>query len=212
MVITWDLTEPFGSLLDFSWYKTVNRFQAVLHLDGAIEMSYKEMAANDAIVGIYPALWLKPRRTESPFPIIMRSGISDTRLRTAGPRMFRRKSRVRQFLSACGPIGPESCRLRLRSLIPCPRRRPPSEEAYGRITSMVLTRSSATATSCPQPPIPTSVPGYSVPLPRDTITRSRALIHGVILMATRRVAVPPNLDSVWISSQPSGPVIFTRAR
>jgi hypothetical protein len=56
VVITWDLTEPFGGLLDFTWFKTVNRFQAVLHRDGSIEMSYKEMAAKDAIVGIYPAL------------------------------------------------------------------------------------------------------------------------------------------------------------
>ena len=56
VVITWDLTEPFGGLLDFSWFKTVNQFQAVLHRDGTIEMSYKEMAAKDAIVGIYSVL------------------------------------------------------------------------------------------------------------------------------------------------------------
>jgi hypothetical protein len=56
VVITWDLTEPFGSLLDFTWFKTINRFQTVLHRDGSIEMSYKELDAKDAIVGIYPAL------------------------------------------------------------------------------------------------------------------------------------------------------------
>ena len=56
VVITWDLTEPFGSLLDFTWFKTINRFQAVLYSNGSIEMSYKEMAAKDAIVGIYPTL------------------------------------------------------------------------------------------------------------------------------------------------------------
>lgn len=56
VVITWDLTEPFGNIQDFTWFKTVNRFQAVLHRDGAIEMSYKELAAQDAIVGIYPEL------------------------------------------------------------------------------------------------------------------------------------------------------------
>jgi hypothetical protein len=55
-VITWDLTEPFGGLLDFTWFKTISRFQAVLHRDGTIEMSYKEMAAKDAIVGLYPVL------------------------------------------------------------------------------------------------------------------------------------------------------------
>jgi hypothetical protein len=54
VVITWDLTEPFGGLLDFGWFRTVNRFQAVLHHDGSLEMSYKELAAKDAIVGIYP--------------------------------------------------------------------------------------------------------------------------------------------------------------
>ena len=54
-VITWDLTEPFGNIQDFTWFKTINRFQAVLHRDGSIEMSYKELAAKDAIVGIYPA-------------------------------------------------------------------------------------------------------------------------------------------------------------
>jgi hypothetical protein len=54
VVITWDLTEPFGSFLDFTWFKTSNRFQAVLHRDGSLEMSYKELTAKDAIVGIYP--------------------------------------------------------------------------------------------------------------------------------------------------------------
>ena len=54
VVITWDLTEPFGGLLDFTWFKTSNRFQVVLNRDGSIEMSYKELTAKDAIVGIYP--------------------------------------------------------------------------------------------------------------------------------------------------------------
>src|SRR5215831_2175034 len=56
VVITWDVTEPFGNIQDFTWFKTVNRFQAVLHRDGIIEMSYKELAAKDAIIGIYPEL------------------------------------------------------------------------------------------------------------------------------------------------------------
>jgi hypothetical protein len=56
VVITWNLTEAFGSVLDFTWFKTVNRFQAVQHSDGTIEMSYKELAAKDAIVGLYPVL------------------------------------------------------------------------------------------------------------------------------------------------------------
>jgi hypothetical protein len=60
VVITWDLTEPFGGLLDFTWVPTINRFQATLHRDGTIEMSYKELAAKDAIVGIYPENSAKP--------------------------------------------------------------------------------------------------------------------------------------------------------
>jgi hypothetical protein len=56
LAITWDLTEPYGGLLDFSWVKTINRFQAVLYRTGVIEMSYKEINAKDGIVGIYPLL------------------------------------------------------------------------------------------------------------------------------------------------------------
>jgi hypothetical protein len=54
VVITWSLSEPFGGVQDMSWYPTVNRFQAVLHKDGTIEMSYEDVAAKDAIVGVYP--------------------------------------------------------------------------------------------------------------------------------------------------------------
>jgi hypothetical protein len=54
VVITWDVTEPYGNIQDFTWTKTVNRFQALLHKDGSMEMSYDHLAAKDAIVGIYP--------------------------------------------------------------------------------------------------------------------------------------------------------------
>ncbi len=54
VVVTWDVTEPWGNIQDFTWTKTVNRFQAVLYKDGAIEMSYQQLAAKDAIIGIYP--------------------------------------------------------------------------------------------------------------------------------------------------------------
>jgi hypothetical protein len=54
VVVTWDLTEPYGNIQDFTWYKTVNQFQAVLHKDGVIELSYKQLAARDAIIGVYP--------------------------------------------------------------------------------------------------------------------------------------------------------------
>ena len=56
VVITWNLTEPFGNIQDFTWFKTTNRFQAVLRRDGEIDLSYQEIAAKDAIVGVYPAV------------------------------------------------------------------------------------------------------------------------------------------------------------
>ena len=55
IVITWTLSEPTGGIQDFTWTPTVNRFQAVLSKDGTIQMSYDEVAAKDAIVGVYPA-------------------------------------------------------------------------------------------------------------------------------------------------------------
>ena len=54
VVVTWDVTEPYGNIQDFTWTKTINRFQAVLHKDGVIEMSYQELTAKDAIIGVYP--------------------------------------------------------------------------------------------------------------------------------------------------------------
>jgi hypothetical protein len=56
VVLTWSITEPFGGIQDMTWTPTVNRFQAVLHQDGAIEMSYEDVAAQDAIVGVYPVV------------------------------------------------------------------------------------------------------------------------------------------------------------
>jgi len=53
-VVTWDVTEPYGNIQDFTWTKTINRFQAVLLKDGGIEMSYQQVAARDAIIGLYP--------------------------------------------------------------------------------------------------------------------------------------------------------------
>jgi hypothetical protein len=54
VVVTWSLTEPYGNIQDFTWVPTVNRFQAVLAKDGSVEMSYQQVTAKDAIVGIYP--------------------------------------------------------------------------------------------------------------------------------------------------------------
>jgi hypothetical protein len=66
-VVTWDVTEPWGNIQDFTWTKTINRFQAVLHKDGAIEMSYDQLAAKDAIVGVYP---LVSGATEKPLALL----------------------------------------------------------------------------------------------------------------------------------------------
>jgi len=54
VVVTWDVTEPWGNIQDFTWTKTVNKFQAVLYKGGAMEMSYQQLVAKDAIIGIYP--------------------------------------------------------------------------------------------------------------------------------------------------------------
>lgn len=53
-VLTWSLTEPAGGIQDWTWNPTVNRFQAVLHNDGTIELSYEDVAARDGIIGVYP--------------------------------------------------------------------------------------------------------------------------------------------------------------
>ena len=54
VVVTWTLTEPFAGIQDFTWTPTVNRFQAVLRRDGGIDFSYEQVAARDAIVGLFP--------------------------------------------------------------------------------------------------------------------------------------------------------------
>lgn len=63
VVVTWDVTEPYGNIQDFTWTKTINRFQAVLHKDGVIELSYNQLAAKDAIIGLYPLI---PEQAKKP--------------------------------------------------------------------------------------------------------------------------------------------------
>ncbi|HET7550098.1 MAG TPA: hypothetical protein VFK04_02335 [Gemmatimonadaceae bacterium] len=62
-VVTWDLTEPVGGIQDMTWKPTVNRFQAVLRKDGAIELSYNDVHAQDAIVGVYPMVTAGKEKT-----------------------------------------------------------------------------------------------------------------------------------------------------
>ena len=79
VVVTWDVTEPYGNIQDFSWTKTVNRFQAVLHKDGAIEFSYNQLAAKDAITGLYPLI---PEQAEKPL-----GTLSATKHSSAAPHL-----------------------------------------------------------------------------------------------------------------------------
>lgn len=53
-VVTWTLTEPYAGIQDWTWKPTINRFQAVLHSDGVIDLTYDEVSARDAIVGVFP--------------------------------------------------------------------------------------------------------------------------------------------------------------
>ena len=55
-VITWTLTEGAGGIQAFSWTPTTNRIQAVLHKDGVIELSYNDVNAKDAVVGVFPTV------------------------------------------------------------------------------------------------------------------------------------------------------------
>lgn len=54
VVVTWTLTEGYGGIQAFSWTPTVNRIQATLHKDGVIELSYNDVNAKDAVVGVFP--------------------------------------------------------------------------------------------------------------------------------------------------------------
>ncbi len=79
-VVTWDLTEPYGGIQDFTWTPTVNRFQAVLMKSGEIDLSYQKMTARDGIVGIYPQVpdpskaadieLAKVKPADGPFPAV----------------------------------------------------------------------------------------------------------------------------------------------
>jgi hypothetical protein len=56
VVVTWSLTEEAGGIQAFTWVPTVNRIQAVLHRNGVIELSYNDVSARDAVVGVFPAV------------------------------------------------------------------------------------------------------------------------------------------------------------
>jgi hypothetical protein len=53
LVVTWDVSEPTGGQQDVTFVRTPHHFQAVLFKDGRIDLSYREMTARDAVVGVY---------------------------------------------------------------------------------------------------------------------------------------------------------------
>jgi hypothetical protein len=53
VVITWDTSEPVAGQQDVTFTRTPHHFQAVLHRDGRIDLSYQEMTARDGLVGVY---------------------------------------------------------------------------------------------------------------------------------------------------------------
>lgn len=53
VVITWDTSEPTSGQQDVTFTRTPHKYQAVLHRDGRIDLSYQEVTARDAVVGVY---------------------------------------------------------------------------------------------------------------------------------------------------------------
>jgi hypothetical protein len=53
-VVTWTLSEGAGGIQSFTWVPTVNRIQATLYKSGVIEISYNDVSARDAVVGVFP--------------------------------------------------------------------------------------------------------------------------------------------------------------
>ncbi len=54
VVVTWTLSEGSGGIQAFTWTPTVNRIQATLYKSGVIELSYNDVSARDAVVGVFP--------------------------------------------------------------------------------------------------------------------------------------------------------------
>ena len=56
VVITWDVTEFFGTLRSFSRSAKKNRFQAVLRGSGEILLSYNGISTLDGVTGVFPGI------------------------------------------------------------------------------------------------------------------------------------------------------------
>lgn len=81
VIITWDVSEPTSGQQDVTFTRTPHHFQAVLHRDGRIDLSYQEMTARDGVVGVFavPPGGAPPtqsadlssvRRADAPRPVI----------------------------------------------------------------------------------------------------------------------------------------------
>jgi hypothetical protein len=81
VVITWDTSEPTSGQQDVTFTRTPHKYQAVLYRDGRIDLSYQEITARDAVVGVYTvpaggAPATKPtdlssvKATDAPKPVI----------------------------------------------------------------------------------------------------------------------------------------------
>ena len=53
LVMTWDTSEPTSGQQDVTFARTPHNYQAVLYKDGRVDLSYREMTARDAVVGVY---------------------------------------------------------------------------------------------------------------------------------------------------------------
>ena len=67
-VVTWTLTEPVGGIQDMTWTPTVNRFQAVLHKNGTIELSYDDVRAETGSSASIPPWTRASNRRARPAP------------------------------------------------------------------------------------------------------------------------------------------------
>src|SRR5262245_16265140 len=53
LILTWDTSEPVAGQQDVTFTRTPHHYQAVLHRNGRVDLSYREITARDAVVGVY---------------------------------------------------------------------------------------------------------------------------------------------------------------
>jgi len=82
LILTWDTSEPTAGQQDVTFTRTPHKYQAVLHRDGRIDLSYQEITARDAVVGVFtvptggapsppkPVNFTSVLPTHAPMPVI----------------------------------------------------------------------------------------------------------------------------------------------